>query len=186
MSTEKNVYQRIYDVANEIGTIEKNGRNDFHKYDYATEADFVHALRPLLNKHRLVIVPSVASIPQLVNGITELTMKFTIVNIDNPSDKVDMLIPGQGQDKGDKGVYKALTGAKKYFIALAFMVATGDDPEKEEKEKTAKFLGDTPKKVTTTNDEKAKLVETAALATTTSTARRPSFRKNVTVVGDDI
>ncbi len=177
--SEKNVYQRIHAVANDMQTVAKDGRNDFHKYDYATEASFVHALRPLLFKHGLVIVPSVASIPQFENGLTSITMKFTIVNIDKPDEKVDMLIPGQGQDKGDKGVYKALTGAKKYFIALAFMVATGDDPEKDEKGTT---------KATTVQNAAPTLttVQTAGAAT----APRTSFRKPAAVktasVGDDI
>ena len=34
-------------------------------------------------------------------------------------------------DKGDKALYKAKTGALKYFLADNFMVATGDDPETE-------------------------------------------------------
>ena len=40
-------------------------------------------------------------------------------------------ITGEGIDKGDKAGYKAYTGALKYFLANTFMVATGDDPEKE-------------------------------------------------------
>ena len=34
-------------------------------------------------------------------------------------------------DKGDKAGYKAYTGALKYYLANTFMVATGDDVEKE-------------------------------------------------------
>ena len=40
-------------------------------------------------------------------------------------------ITGEGIDKGDKAGYKAYTGALKYYLANTFMVATGDDPEKE-------------------------------------------------------
>ena len=41
------------------------------------------------------------------------------------------IITGEGMDKGDKAGYKAYTGALKYFLADTFMVATGDDPEKD-------------------------------------------------------
>jgi hypothetical protein len=34
----------------------------------------------------------------------------------------------------DKGVYKALTGSEKYFLMKAFLIPTGDDPEKESKD----------------------------------------------------
>ena len=40
---------------------------------------------------------------------------------------------GEGMDKGDKGIYKAQTGALKYYLSVTFMVATGDDPEQDDK-----------------------------------------------------
>lgn len=36
---------------------------------------------------------------------------------------------GYGDDAGDKGIYKALTGAVKYALMKQFLVSTGDDPE---------------------------------------------------------
>jgi hypothetical protein len=36
---------------------------------------------------------------------------------------------GEGQDRGDKAVYKAITGARKYGVASALGLATTDDPE---------------------------------------------------------
>lgn len=36
---------------------------------------------------------------------------------------------GQGVDSGDKGIYKAITGANKYFIYKLLNLPTGDDPE---------------------------------------------------------
>jgi hypothetical protein len=43
---------------------------------------------------------------------------------------------GTGNDKnkngvGDKGTYKALTGANKYLLFKLFQIETGDDPEKD-------------------------------------------------------
>ena len=43
-------------------------------------------------------------------------------------------IIGSGQDKGDKGPYKAYTGAQKYFLMKTFMIPTGDDPEKDDEQ----------------------------------------------------
>lgn len=39
------------------------------------------------------------------------------------------IICGSGMDSGDKAIYKALTGARKYFFRLLFGIATGDDPD---------------------------------------------------------
>lgn len=131
-----NVYQRIHAVMNEMSTIAKRGRNDFHKYDYATEADFVHAIRPLLQKHGLVItpqmdMPTMSTPDEKGNVVATALVKFTITNIDYPEERVETSVLGQGSDKLDKAVYKLMTGAKKYFMALTFMIATGDDPENE-------------------------------------------------------
>lgn len=140
-----NLYQRIHSVAKEIGVVEKNGVNSFHRYEYATERDFVDAVRPLLDKHGLVLVPEVIGEPMMTpigdkgELLTQLLIKFTLVNIDNPNEKEIAIIPGHGQDKGDKGVYKALTGAKKYFLSLTFLIATGDDPENDD-DKPAKTI----------------------------------------------
>lgn len=136
MENNKNVHQRIHAVMSDMGTVAKNGRNEFHKYDYASEADFVHALRPLLKLHGLVVYPQILTSAREKVGdkgevLTSLMVKFNVVNVDNPTDKIEVVVEGTGTDKGDKGTYKAMTGAKKYFIAQTFMVATGDDPENE-------------------------------------------------------
>lgn len=137
--SNQNVHQRIHSVMTEMKKIQKNGRNDFHKYDYATEADYVEALRPLLEEHGLSVTPELVGEPSIKcidedkgNYLTTIRVRFTLTNIDNPEEQVECVVPGQGADKGDKGVYKALTGAKKYWAALTFMVATGDDPERDE------------------------------------------------------
>jgi hypothetical protein len=36
---------------------------------------------------------------------------------------------GQAADNGDKALYKAMTGAVKYWLYKTFLVSTGDDPE---------------------------------------------------------
>src|SRR4029079_18402967 len=47
----------------------------------------------------------------------------------NPNGRLEMTDtrywPGYGDDAGDKGVYKALTGAEKYLLMKTFLVSTG-------------------------------------------------------------
>lgn len=47
---------------------------------------------------------------------------------------------GFGEDSGDKAIYKAITGAIKYFGSENFLVSTGDDPERED-ERMDKLTG---------------------------------------------
>ena len=61
----------------------------------------------------------------------------------------------EGADSKDKGGFKAYTGALKYYLANTFMVATGDDPERDDRkpeekkseEKKPKELKASPKQV---------------------------------------
>ena len=57
-------------------------------------------------------------------------IEFTLTDIDTGFYETS-IVTGEGIDKGDKAGYKADTGALKYYLANTFMVATGDDPEKE-------------------------------------------------------
>lgn len=137
MSSKLNVHQRIHNVMVEMKKIKKGGYNDFHKYHYATETDYVEALRPLLEEHGLTVSPRILEVPAVLgpdekgNILTTILVEFKLTNIDDPKDFSVAVVSGQGSDKGDKGIYKAMTGAKKYWASLTFMVETGDDPERD-------------------------------------------------------
>lgn len=131
MSVTKNVHQRIAAVMQEVQYVQKTGFNGFHKYKYAKEADYINALRPALLKHGLLILPH-SQKTTFTGELTTVEMEFKIVNVDDPTDSVIIPAVGQGADKGDKGAYKAQTGAKKYMISLGFLIETGDDAEADE------------------------------------------------------
>ena len=46
-------------VLADVGRVPKNGRNNFHGYDYAVEADIVDSVRDSLAANGLVLFPSV-------------------------------------------------------------------------------------------------------------------------------
>jgi len=136
-----NVFQRIQNVMADIGVISKNGKNAFQNYQYATEADYVKTIQPLLVKHGLALTLVQQNILGVIavndkegpNGkfLTTILSTYRIVNVSKPEDYVTVQAGGQGIDNGDKGIYKAITGAKKYALANAFLIATGDDPEQD-------------------------------------------------------
>ena len=57
-------------------------------------------------------------------------LEFTLIDVETGFFETT-IITGEGMDKGDKAGYKAYTGAVKYYLADTFLVATGDDAEKE-------------------------------------------------------
>ena len=116
----------------DVGYVQKAGHNDFQNYKYATEADAVAALRPAMIKHGLCMIPSVESVEQDEWGNTNVLMHYRI--LDEEGNFLSFRAAGSGNDKnskgvGDKGIYKALTGASKYALLKTFMMETGDDPE---------------------------------------------------------
>lgn len=133
-----NIYQKMEKVMSEASYVQKTGFNSHFKYSYATEADYLAVVRPALIKHGLVIIPSVEHIQYKPdnNNIVTVIMKFKVVNIDDPTQIIEFNCSGSGEDKSDKAVPKAITGAKKYMLSSLFLLATGDDAEASDEKGT--------------------------------------------------
>lgn len=130
---EKRLTAKLVEIIKDLPMVEKRGRNDFHHYNYAMEVDFLEAVRPRLTERGILMSMSVDSIEVTNKGekggmIT--TIKTTHTFIDSETGETLVFHgAGQGEDKGDKGIYKAQTGALKYALAKFFLISTGDDPE---------------------------------------------------------
>lgn len=130
---KKTLVQKLAEVMGEVERVAKKGRNEHFRYDYATEADIVGAVREHMAAKSLMMVPSLEKSEWRDTGktpIVSILMRFTIY--DGDSDQtLSFLIPAEGQDAADKGYYKAMTGATKYALLKLFLIPTGDDPEHE-------------------------------------------------------
>lgn len=133
------LYRKIAGVTAAVSRIPKNGRNTFHNYTYATESDITDGLRDLLAEHGLAFLPpSVLSWerdetvdnPKL-GPRTRVQVQFALGCADT-GETYTAVLWGEGQDNADKGFYKAYTGAVKYFLMKTFLIATGDDPERDD------------------------------------------------------
>lgn len=133
---EVGIWEKIFAIQQEVTTVKKGGRNEFHKYDYVKEEDLVAVIKPLLKIHKLS-VNQIGAKQTVIGTLTLVDIKYRITDIDS-GDFIEVEGIGQGAASDDKGAYKALTGSMKYFLAKFFMVPTGDDPEQEVKEGKAK------------------------------------------------
>ena len=118
------------EVMRDVRYVQKTGRNDFHKYTYVTEGSLQDHLVPALSKVGLSLVGSVSEmkVDEKKGGVY---VEFTY-NLTHQSGAIwpwPIKYWGYGQDKGDKAIYKAYTGANKYALFKLFQIATGDDPE---------------------------------------------------------
>lgn len=134
------LYSKMARIMGKVGTIEKRGYNSYNNYDYATAEDIKEAIRPLcaeeniwISSHRGDYKKNIVKTKNGTSMEVELDMYFTIRCGDTGA-KITLLYSGYAIDKGDKFLYKAYTGAMKYFLINNFMLSAGDDPEMDSPE----------------------------------------------------
>lgn len=132
--------QKLAKVMAETRWVEKKGRNSFFNYDYARETDILDAVRTKLAENGIFVFTSVEHME--AKETAKRTRDGSPVNLvfvrtkhtfwDGESgETAEVFGTGCGEDSGDKAIYKAITGAMKYFISKNFLISTGDDPEKD-------------------------------------------------------
>ena len=132
---------KLRKMLKEKGILKRGGQNDFDKYTYFSEAQYKLLFTELFADSDLEL-----KFTELAYEMYEGTEKqhngrqpkimFTLTDCETGFFE-ETVITGEGMDKGDKAGYKAYTGALKYYLADTFLVATGDDPEKDSPEQTA-------------------------------------------------
>lgn len=132
----KSLVKKLAEVMQEVKYIQKRGHNKFHNYKYATESDVAEKVREALAERSVIMIPNVTSqsTREHINAkgkteyIATVMMEFKFLDGES-GEEISFHSVGEGQDAGDKAVYKAITGAQKYALMKAFMIPTGDDPE---------------------------------------------------------
>jgi len=134
----KSLVKKLVEISEKSGYVQKRGYNKFHKYNYVLEADLLEMIKPELLKRNIVMIPSVVDercIGTEQGNLCCLTLRVTFYDGDS-GETLSFNSIGYGLDTGDKGAYKAQTGAMKYALMKAFNVSTGEEPEDEDREYT--------------------------------------------------
>ena len=137
LQTKKN---NLRAALKEKGILKRGAKNDYDNYKYFSEAQYKELFTELLSQSKLElkfdeIEYNTFEGPQKQANGRMPKLEFTLFDCDTGFYE-KTIITGEGIDKGDKAGYKAYTGALKYYLANTFMVATGDDPEKESPDAT--------------------------------------------------
>ena len=127
--------QKIIHVMAAIDFVEKKGRNEAQKYDYQRAVDVTREVRREFIKRGILLITSITEmnmtqIPRdrgSPNILVDIRGKFIVTD---GREIIEFEGAGMGQDVGDKGIYKAITGMLKYGLrALLLLPDERDDPE---------------------------------------------------------
>lgn len=134
----KQIIGALNTVMKSCGYVQKTGKNAFHGYKYAGEGDLLEKLRPAMVENGLILIPSVTEQSTIDEyGNTRVRVEYTLAHVSGEIWPHPIVAQGCGNDRnkngvGDKGLYKAITGANKYLLFKLFQIETGDDPEATE------------------------------------------------------
>jgi hypothetical protein len=128
--------RKLSEIGKEVSTIAKSGHNEKQNYDYAKEADFKRECRKPFFDRGLVLTPEILSRNNYdvttgsgtVMHYSDVIVKYTVSDSETGESLAGTSV-GSGFDAGDKAIYKAMAGAMKYWLAMTFLIPTGDDPE---------------------------------------------------------
>ena len=143
-----NIYQKMSAITKEISTVAKNlqvgeGKN---QYKAVGEADVLAAVKPIEAKHGVYSYPfdrEIVDSGEMVSSTKYGERKslylrvrtiYRFVNVDEPSEFIDITTYGDGVDSQDKAPGKAMTYGDKYALLKAYKIQTGDDPDQNESE----------------------------------------------------
>lgn len=129
------LHARLAEVYSAVSRVEKRGSHP-QGWKFATESDISEMLRKELGARGIVIVPRLARHKAREIGRTQKgapIWRHTVDVVFEVTDGTESLEPirwrGQADDASDKGLNKAMTACRKFFLVNLFEVSTGDDPD---------------------------------------------------------
>jgi hypothetical protein len=134
--------KKLVEVLADLGPVEKKHRNPHFGYNYVSEGQMMAELRERLSSRGIFLFTSVESIiphygEAKMGVFVCVQTKHTFFDA---ATKEQFVVGGAGVgwDSGDKGAYKAITGATKYALMKNFLVTDEQDPEQGEQAQPAK------------------------------------------------
>lgn len=133
--------EKVLALQSKVGYIQKDKRNEFHKYKYVSAEAVLSAVNTAMLEARLSSCPifEIMSEDKTDRGqgktpdrIVTVRCSLFATDADTGLEQRLAVAFGCGQDTGDKAVMKAQTAALKYAWMTALNIPTGDDPEADE------------------------------------------------------
>lgn len=147
LKMQAQLFRKLMNVVEKMENVKKSGYNSHQKYHYSTEQDLIDSVRQLLIDNKILVLTDsetkeVVKIgkPQLDKNGANVGTKESLVTVVNTRHTFcdietgytyNIQSTGTGWDETDKGSFKAITGAMKYFLSKNFLVPGEDDAEND-------------------------------------------------------
>lgn len=119
-----------------MGPVAKSGYNDFDNYNYSTLKDYLDVVTEPCLQHGILIFASegqkkafTTNSQKMPNG-WQVEVIITLHHVPTGIERT-WVETGEAYDKGDKGLYKAKTGGRKFGLQDIFNLYGEDDPERD-------------------------------------------------------
>lgn len=141
---ENGIYRAIAAVLSDVGAVGKDGQNAFDKYRYRSIDAVMNAMHPAMAKYGVFVMPEVLEQSREERGSRNggvliysiIKVRYTFYAEDGSS--LTATVIGEGMDKGDKSVNKAMSAAFKYALFQVFCIPTDEFSDSEDESPEAR------------------------------------------------
>jgi hypothetical protein len=136
-----NIVPALIAARKQIRSIPKTAKHE-KGWHYMELNDVVEETSPALLENDLLVMSSTVDSQFLEKRATKYSTQhaaavLVVTKVYHASGEwIEIKMAGEGQDSGDKSIYKANTGARKYGLLQLLGLATSDDPEADKKTPT--------------------------------------------------
>lgn len=148
--TEKPIHQVLADVMADIRSVGKDDYNPKQNFKFRGIDAIINTVGPALRSHRVVVVPHASAAryrdvrTSLDKPSRECTVLVTYRFWGPAGDYIDVEVPGESMDVGDKGTPKAMSVAYRIALIQALCLPTDDrDPDHDSYERAEPPVDDT-------------------------------------------
>jgi hypothetical protein len=145
------IAQALNEVMKEVGAVKKNDRNASQGFNFRGIDAVVNAVSPALQKHGVIVVPSVedyeyhsVEIGKNRTVMGHVKVKVTYTFIGAGGDAIKATVVGEAMDSGDKATAKAMSVAFRTALLQTLSLPTDEpDPDSQSYERSEKAVVDT-------------------------------------------
>ena len=182
----KNILAKLHLIMLDVDYIQKDKKNDHHKYSYASELAIKRDVGAACRKHKVVpqLSTSNARVMELpadkygnLPSATIIDCEYTFHDVDS-GESLSGTFVASGPGRDDKGLWAATTNAIKYIFTSNFLIPTGDDAESDNNHPAVDTMKPEPPKPAAAPTPR-KAAPKPKPVTTTAATTKPTCRKDM-------